>query len=99
MMSLLAIQVRKNSAWLARYLGRPCLFLQILLKAMLGQVAEFKHFVSIAMGSVAERETQIILSADLGHVNGAAGANLLNQLDIIGKLLRGLHKSLETCKA
>ena len=61
--------------------------------------AEFKHSVSMAMGSVAERETQIILSADLGHVNGDAGANLLNQLDIIGKLLRGLHKSLETCKA
>ena len=61
--------------------------------------AEFKHFVSIAMGSVAELETQIILSGDLGHVNGAAGANLLNQLDIIGKMLRGLHKSLKIRKS
>ncbi len=50
------------------------------------------------MGSVAELETQIILSADLGHLNGEAGADLLNQLDIIGKTLRGLHISLETSK-
>jgi len=60
---------------------------------------EFKHFISIAMGSVAELETQITLGTDLGHFNGDASKNLLNQLDIIGKMLRGLHKSLATRKS
>ncbi len=51
------------------------------------------------MGSVAELETQMILSADLGYMHTAVGAKLLNRLDIIGKMLRGLHKSLETRKS
>ena len=55
---------------------------------------EFKHFISIAMGSVAELETQIFLSSDLGHMKGPKSGNLLNQLDIIGKMLRGLSRSL-----
>ncbi|MQY62819.1 MAG: four helix bundle protein [Calditrichaeota bacterium] len=57
---------------------------------------EFKHFISIAMGSVAESETQLILSAELGYLNEDATTVLLDQLDIIGKMLRGLYKSLET---
>ena len=60
---------------------------------------EFKHFISIAMGSAAELETQITLSTDLGHFNGDASENLLNQLDIIGKMLRGLYKSLVSRKS
>lgn len=55
---------------------------------------EFRHFVSIAMGSVAELETQVMLSADLGYLNVKAKEGLLSQLDTIGKMLRGLHKSL-----
>ncbi len=55
---------------------------------------EFKHFVSIALGSAAELETQIILSADLGYLNASQSAVLLNRLDVIGKMLRGLYKSL-----
>ena len=56
---------------------------------------EFRHFVSITMGSVAELETQIILSADLGYLNVKAKDGLLNQVDTIGKMLRGLYKSLK----
>jgi four helix bundle protein len=55
---------------------------------------EFRHFVSIAMGSVAELETQVMLSTDLGYLKAQAKESLLNQLDTIGKMLRGLHKSL-----
>ena len=55
---------------------------------------EFLHFISIAMGSVAELETQIILSADLGYLRNNIRGNLLSQLDTVGKMLRGLHKSL-----
>lgn len=55
---------------------------------------EFRRFISIAMGSVAELETQIMLSADLGYLNDEVISHLLGQLDTIGKMLRGLHKSL-----
>jgi four helix bundle protein len=57
---------------------------------------EFKHFVSIAMGSVAELETQVILSKDLGYLNEPQCRVLMERLDIIGKMLRGLHRSLST---
>ena len=55
---------------------------------------EFRHFISIAMGSVAELETQVILSVDLGFLNEDIEKHLLRQLDEIGKMLRGLYKSL-----
>ena len=56
--------------------------------------AEFKHFISIALGSLAEMETQIILSSELGYLNKKEMTGLLEQLDIIGKMLRGLYKAL-----
>jgi len=55
---------------------------------------EFKHFVSIAMGSVAELETQVILSADLEYLDKGLENGLLIRLDEIGKMLRGLYRSL-----
>ena len=55
---------------------------------------EFPHFISIAMGSLAELETQIILSADLGYLKASEKQRLLQELDTLGKMLRGLHKSL-----
>jgi four helix bundle protein len=57
---------------------------------------EFKHFVSIALGSTAELETQILLSAELGYLKAPAKEQLLGEIDIVGKMLRGLHKSLMT---
>lgn len=56
--------------------------------------SEFRHFVSIAMGSTAELETQVLLSADLGYLKTQVRDNLLSQLDAIGKMLRGLYRSL-----
>lgn len=61
--------------------------------------AEFLHFISISMGSVAELETQILLSADLGYLGKDIGNDLLTQLDTIGKMLRGLSKSLSKGKS
>ena len=54
---------------------------------------ECSRFISIAMGSVAELETQIILSDDLGYIG--KNTNLLSELDRIGRMLRGLAKSIE----
>ena len=56
---------------------------------------EFPHFISIAMGSVAELEKHILLSVDLGYLNKTIAIDLLNELDAIGKMLRGLKKSLK----
>ena len=55
---------------------------------------EFRQFISIARGSVAELETQAILSADLDYLNSDDSEDILRQLDILGKMLRGLEKSL-----
>ncbi len=56
--------------------------------------AEFRHYISIAMGSVAELETQIIISTNLGYLEDAVKDDLLRRLDEIGKMLRGLQNSL-----
>jgi four helix bundle protein len=55
---------------------------------------EFKHFISIATGSVAELETQVILSADLKYLDKNIENDLLGRLNEIGKMLRGLYRSL-----
>jgi four helix bundle protein len=48
------------------------------------------------MGSIAELETQFLLSADLGFVDNQAKDKLLEHLDEIGRMLRGLDKSLSS---
>jgi four helix bundle protein len=61
-------------------------------------VNEFLHFVSIAMGSVAELETQVILSGDLGFVSSEQQSALMDQLATVGRMLRGLQRSLQCRK-
>ena len=56
--------------------------------------AEFQPYISIAMGSVAELETQVLLSLDPGFLNPDQQEQLMPRLDQIGKMLRGLHRSL-----
>lgn len=56
---------------------------------------EFSRFISITMGSIAELETQILLSSDLGYISGAVAEEVLGELDGIGKMLRGLAKSIQ----
>ena len=55
---------------------------------------EFMRFISIALGSVAELETQIIISEDIGYMKDDKKIYFLDLLDTIGKMLRGLYKSL-----
>ncbi len=56
---------------------------------------EFLHFVSIALGSTAELETQVLLSCNLGFLPEEDKEDLLNQLGSIGRMLRGLQRSLK----
>lgn len=64
-----------------------------------GTTAEFQRFVQIAMGSLAELETQVLLSKELGFLKGAVNASLLSTLDILGKNLRSLHQALTRHKS
>lgn len=59
---------------------------------------EFPHFISIAMGSVAELETQVLVSVDLDYLKPNAKDQLFRELNTLGKMLRGLQKSLKNRK-
>lgn len=54
---------------------------------------EFSRFVSIALGSLAEVETQVMLAQRLGYVEEEAEQTLSSASEI-GKMLHGLRRSL-----
>jgi len=55
---------------------------------------EFLQFLSVARGSLAEVETYLMLSKDLSYINEGEFAQLDEQRKEVGRLLRGLYKSL-----
>ncbi|MFZ5523886.1 MAG: four helix bundle protein [Pseudomonadota bacterium] len=55
---------------------------------------EFNHFLGIALGSLAELETQLILAQHLKYLTEEAISPVLQNADEIGKMLKGLQKSL-----
>lgn len=57
---------------------------------------EFNHFLGIALGSLAELETQLILAQHLDYLTEEAISPVLQNTDEIGKMLKGLQKSLNT---
>ena len=57
---------------------------------------EFYHFLGIALGSLAELETQLILAQHLNYLNEEEISPVLQNSDEIGKMLKGLQKSLHT---
>ncbi|MCH8047993.1 MAG: four helix bundle protein [Planctomycetes bacterium] len=56
---------------------------------------EFLYHISVAMGSLAEVETQVLLACELGYTTQGDIGELLTILDRIGRMLRGLKKSLK----
>jgi len=58
-------------------------------------VKEFSHFLTISLGSVAELETQIIISKRLDFISDDNSKILLKNLTTIRKMLLGLKKSLK----
>ena len=56
--------------------------------------AEFRRFVSIARGSVAEVETQLAVAVALGFVGADDIASLASRLDELSKMLFGLYRRL-----
>lgn len=57
---------------------------------------EFIQFVSHAEGSVAELETQLLLSINLGFSTDALAAPVLSLLDEVRRMLNALRRSLVT---
>ncbi len=55
---------------------------------------EFNHFLGIALGSLAELETQLILAQHLDYLAEEEIDPVLQNADEIGKMLKGLQKSL-----
>ena len=56
--------------------------------------SEFIQFLSIAIGSLAELETQILIAKELGYISNERMEYLINQMNSIGKMIRGLMKKL-----
>jgi four helix bundle protein len=47
------------------------------------------------MGSFAEIETQVILSTELGYIRASLTEELMAELQTLGRMLRGLAKSID----
>ncbi len=56
---------------------------------------EFIHFLHISLGSLSELDTLILLSKELDFFNEKECDQLIEKLDVIGKLIYGLIKNLE----
>lgn len=56
---------------------------------------EFIHFLHIALGSLTELDTLVLLSCDLGLISNEQTVLLINEMDSIGKMIYGLVKKLE----
>lgn len=56
---------------------------------------EFLHFLSIALGSLAELETQLILAGRLSYLEKKDLEIILSKTDEIQKMLRGIQRSLK----
>ena len=60
---------------------------------------EFLHHLSIAQGSRAETETQLLVALRLEYVNKPALRDAWNLIQEVGKLIAGLVRSLEKHEA
>ena len=57
---------------------------------------EFARFVAIALGSLAELETHVIVAGRVGRELDKTDQTLLGRADELGRKLRGLQKSLHS---
>ncbi len=57
---------------------------------------EFNHFLGIARGSLAELETQIMLAQRLDYLAAEKTNSVLEKAEEIGKMLKGLQKTIST---
>jgi four helix bundle protein len=58
--------------------------------------ADFKRFLSIAHGSLREAETQLMVASRLNYVTQDKIQNALELAGEVGRLIRGLSKSIDS---
>ena len=56
---------------------------------------EYIRFLSNALGSIAELETQLLVSVDLGYITEQRIQSIMQELDEIGRMTRRLVQRLE----
>ena len=61
---------------------------------MRGHKAEFRQFLFIALGSLAEIETQLIIAEELGYVEVNKKELIIEEMDILGRQMRSLISKL-----
>jgi four helix bundle protein len=59
-----------------------------------GSTKEFVRYIAMAMGSLAEIETQLLICVKLEFANDSSLRSLLGQCDEQNRILRGLSRSL-----
>ena len=57
---------------------------------------EYLNFISIALGSVAELDTQILISLRLNYLDAQSADKLRADISVIRRKLISLHKALST---
>ena len=60
---------------------------------------EFSHFISIAMGSMYELHTQIILCERIGYIDHIASVQIQDRLDNLQRMSISLKKKLDTIES
>ncbi len=55
---------------------------------------EFHHFMSIALGSLGELQTQLLMAADLGYMNHGTLGSLEQEVEEISRMSRALERAL-----
>jgi four helix bundle protein len=63
-----------------------------------GSNGEFHHYLCIALGSVAEVETQLIIAEKLAYLDHDSVNALLIKIDKLGKMARALQKSVKASR-
>ncbi|MBI5055518.1 MAG: four helix bundle protein [Nitrospirae bacterium] len=56
--------------------------------------AEFKQFLFIALGSLAELETQMIIASELGYMDEESKEKIIERITVIGRQIRSLVSKL-----
>ena len=57
--------------------------------------AEYAHHVGIANGSLFELETQLLIAAEVGYLDGDAAAGAMGKVTEVGKMMAALLRALE----
>ncbi|MDP2158364.1 MAG: four helix bundle protein [Nitrospirota bacterium] len=59
-----------------------------------GHRAEFRQFLFVALGSLAELETQIIIASELCYLDSNIKAQIIEEMEVLGKQIRTLISKL-----